>query len=259
VLPVHRLITIPISHYCEKARWALDRAGIPFVEEPHVQGIHRIAVRRAGGRQTAPVLVSPEGVFSESAEIVAYADARTPAAQRLGLDQAEVRDLQRTFDEHLGPAGRLWMYWNLHGRRDIAAKYNCAGVPRWQRVAFPVGYPVVIRIIDRYLGVSAEASREAEGVVQATFDDVAQRLSDGRPYLTGDRFTAADLTFASLAAAVLMPERYSVPLPDPDELPTAMADRVRRWRLHPAGQHALRMFEEQRRPVMVTSSTTPPS
>jgi len=24
---VRRLLTIPISHYCEKARWALERAG----------------------------------------------------------------------------------------------------------------------------------------------------------------------------------------------------------------------------------------
>jgi hypothetical protein len=27
--PVLRLITIPISHYCEKARWALERVRIP--------------------------------------------------------------------------------------------------------------------------------------------------------------------------------------------------------------------------------------
>jgi len=25
---VLRLVTIPISHYCEKARWALERAGL---------------------------------------------------------------------------------------------------------------------------------------------------------------------------------------------------------------------------------------
>ena len=44
-----RLVTIPISHYCEKARWALERAGIGYREEPHVQGIHQLAARRAGG------------------------------------------------------------------------------------------------------------------------------------------------------------------------------------------------------------------
>ena len=56
----------PIRHYCEKARWALERAGIPFTEERHVQGIHRIASKRAGGHGTTPVLVTPEGAIGES-------------------------------------------------------------------------------------------------------------------------------------------------------------------------------------------------
>jgi glutathione S-transferase len=30
--PENRLVTIPISHYCEKARWVLDRAGVPYMK-----------------------------------------------------------------------------------------------------------------------------------------------------------------------------------------------------------------------------------
>ena len=56
---VLRLVTIPISHYCEKARWALDRAGMPYREERHVQGIHRLAARRAGGRDNGAGTVTP--------------------------------------------------------------------------------------------------------------------------------------------------------------------------------------------------------
>ena len=63
----------------------------------------------------------------------------------------------------------------------------------------------------------------------------------------GERFTAADLTFSALAAAVLMPPQYGVPLPQPDELPPAMGAVVRELREHPPGQHALRMFVEERR------------
>jgi len=50
---VLRLITLPISHYCEKARWTLERAGIAYGEERHVPLIHRIAARPAGGGNTA--------------------------------------------------------------------------------------------------------------------------------------------------------------------------------------------------------------
>ena len=64
------LITIPISHYCEKARWALDRTGVKYEEKAHLQVIHWVPVARAGGGKTAPVLVWGDRVFADSADIV---------------------------------------------------------------------------------------------------------------------------------------------------------------------------------------------
>lgn len=245
------LITIPISHYCEKARWALDRAGIAFRERAHLQVLHRIPVARAGGGKTAPVLVWGDRVFADSADIVEEASAHAPPDRALFPDNpaaaAEVRALQRDFDEGLGPEGRRWMYFNLRGRRDIAIAYGCTGVPVWQRRALPLAYPLVARIVDRYLDVNPATAERSEAQVRAAFDRVADRLSDGRPYLCGDRFTAADLTFASLSAPLLMPPQYGVPLPQPDELPPAMAAKVREFRTHPAGAHAMKMFGEERR------------
>jgi glutathione S-transferase len=245
------LITIPISHYCEKARWALDRAGVGYEEHAHLQLIHRFAVRRAGGGTTAPVLVCGDRVLAESAEIVDEADARAPADRRLYPDDpgaaAEIRALERDFDERLGPHGRRWMYNGLRGRRDLAIAYGCTGVPAWQRRTLPLAYPLVARAIDRYLDITPTTAAQSEAEVRATFDAVAQRLGDGRPYLCGERFTAADLTFSALAASVLMPPEYGVPLPQPEELPAAAAAVVRELRGHPAGAHVLAMFRDERR------------
>jgi glutathione S-transferase len=249
-----RLITIPISHYCEKARWALDRAGVAYVERPHLQGIHVIASKRAGGQGTTPVLVTDDaGVLGESADIVSYADAHGPRALGLygdgnghGDQRAEIEALQRDFDEVLGPDGRLWMYQHLLERPDLAERYGCAGVPAWERRALPRLYRLMARLIRDKLGVSAEAAVQSERRVDETFDRVAARLADGRPYLVGDRFSAADLTFAALAGALLMPPQWGIPLPQPDELPPVAAAKVRAMREHPAGQFALRMFEEER-------------
>jgi glutathione S-transferase len=119
-------------------------------------------------------------------------------------------------------------------------------VPDWERRIVPLVWPVATRVIDRYLDITPALAAHSLGEVRATFDEVAERLSDGRPYLTGDRFTAADLTFAALSAAVLVPPEYGIALPQPDELPDAMATVVRELREHPAGQHALRMFREER-------------
>jgi hypothetical protein len=44
-----------------------------------------------------------------------------------------------------------------------------------------------------------------------------------------------------------MPPEYSVPLPQPGELPPAMGETVREMRAHPAGAHAMAMFRLQRR------------
>jgi glutathione S-transferase len=245
------LVTIPISHYCEKARWALERAGVGYEERAHLQMIHRLAVRRAGGGSTAPVLVCGERVLPESAEILDWADARMAADRRLYPDDpdatAEIRALERDFDERLGPHGRLWMYSELGGRPDLVRAYGCTGVPAWERRLLPVVYPLVKRAIDRHFDITPESAAHSEAEVRATFDEVAERLRDGRPYLCGERFSAADLTFAALAAAVLMPPEYGVPLPQPDELPPSTATTVRELRAHPAGAHALAMFRDQRR------------
>ena len=85
----------------------------------------------------------------ESADIVAWADARMPEESRLYPRDpdalAEVRRLERDFDERLGPEGRRWMYDGLRGRRDLAIAYACTGVPSWERRALPVVYPVVMQ------------------------------------------------------------------------------------------------------------------
>ncbi len=244
------LITIPISHYCEKARWALDRAGIGYRESAHLQILHWVPVRRAGGGKTAPVLVCGDRVFADSADIVEEADSHLPNDRRLFPDDpqaaAEVRALQQEFDTRLGPHGRRWMYHSIRGRRDIAISYACTGVPRWQRRSLPLAYPAVVRVIDRYLDVTPATAARSEVEVRTVFDQAAERLGDGRPYLCGERFTAADLTFAALAASVLMPPEYGVPLPQPEELPAAMAATVEELRAHPAGAHALAMFREER-------------
>lgn len=100
-----RLIVIPVSHYCEKARWALTRVQIPFVEERHMPPFHRLATgrckqpnlvvteterrmspfnrfisRRVGG-QSVPVLVTQTSVITSSEEILRYSRFHTSRVQ----------------------------------------------------------------------------------------------------------------------------------------------------------------------------------
>jgi glutathione S-transferase len=251
---VLRLVTIPISHYCEKARWALDRAGIPYREERHVQGVHRLAARRAGGGATVPVLVTPDGSIGDSAEILLWVDERTGPGQqllpRVRGDRLEQAAFCRRLDERLGPRVRRLMYVHMLAQRRLALQFNNEGVAAWEDRLTRVGWSPIGRLVGRVLEIRPGIEVEDEAAVWHELDFVAQRLSDGRPYLSGERFGAADMTFAALAAAVVVPTGYGTPLPQPEVLPPVMAALVRRAREHPAGRHALALYDRHRREVV---------
>ena len=245
-----RLLTIPISHFCEKARWALERAGIGYDEERHVQGVNRVVSRRAGGKGTLPVLICEDGVLAESDAIVRWADARLPPEARLFPDgDPEVAGLCRWLDEGLGPDARRLMYAHMLPHPELMLRFNNRGVPAWEARALRALWPVATRWAARELAIAPDTVERDTPRVRAVFDAIGVRLEDGRRHLCGDRFTAADLTFAALAAAVLVPPEYGTPLPQPAELPEPVASEVAAFREHPAGVFALGLFRAERRVV----------
>jgi glutathione S-transferase len=246
-----RLITIPLSHYCEKARWALERAGIPYSEERHLQVFHFPHAYRAGRSDSVPVLVTRDGVLTDSTDILHWVDAQAsddlklyPADPQL---RKQVEEWEEKLDEEFGVAGRLWMYtYTLHDL-PLVMRYSAKhGVPGYELRLMPWVFPLAKRLILKMAGVTPNGRDESRRRVEAVFEKVARQLSDGRPFLLGDRFTAADLTFAALSAAVLAPEDYGVELPKLEELPSGMREQVEAWRRHPAGQFALRIYRKQR-------------
>lgn len=242
-----RLITIPLSHYCERARWALDWSGVDYVEEPHLQIFHARPVRRAGGRRTVPVLVAGDEVFADSADIVAHADRLGP--RRLYPDDREERDsvvaLERELADDFGVESRRLVYhWFLAHPKLILA-YNNQGAPWFERLTLRIGFRAARGVIMRHLDINDATAATALTHVERTFDELAKRLEDTE-YLAVGRFTAADLTFAAMAAPLVLPREYGVRLPEIDELPDDLATAVVRFRKHPAGQFALDLYRRYR-------------
>ena len=239
--PKPRLITIPISHYCERARWALDHFEVPYVEDRHLQVFHRRATGKVGAK-SVPVLVNDcDEVLTDSADIVRW------AASRANDDGFVVDDpLAAPIEGAFGVESRRLAYAWIIPLRSVLLRYNNRGSPWWQGALLRVGYGQAMKRVARHVDTSPRRLASARDSVDETFERVADRLSDGRPYLTGDRFTALDLTFAALGAPLVLPENYGIPLPGPDELPAGPRTEVERLRTHRAGRHILAMYAAHR-------------
>ena len=244
------LVTIPQSHFCEKARWALDRLGAQYHEERHLPMLHLPATLLRGGKRTVPLLKTRAGVFDDSTDILHYVDGFLQVDKKLfpvdNPARTAVEQLEEHFDEILGPATRLWVYRYLLPNKDLSVSIVEHSVPRYQAIIGKAMFGVVRGMMERRLDMNAENEASALKDIRRVFDEVAERLADGRRFLIADRFTAADLTFACLSAVIVLPPEYGGPLPTPDMCPPTMKTLVEELRAHPAGQYALRLFRDER-------------
>ena len=252
------LVTIGPSHYCEKARWALDRLGIAFREEKHAPVTHFPALMRRRAGFTTPVLVIDGRAIGDSTAILRHLDTLAPPELRLFPDDPAERlqasALESFFDEELAPETRRWVYsWALedHGllfttfdpglsRREAAVFHRFAGVAGWA--------------VRQRLMMGSDARDRSLARIREVFRLVDTMLEDGRTRLVGDRFTVADLALAALGAPAVLPPAYGSPLPTLDELPPGMVRCVEDFRETATGRLILRLYEEERMPAPVAAA-----
>ncbi|NJK66736.1 MAG: glutathione S-transferase [Microcoleus sp. CSU_2_2] len=246
---VVRLITIPISHYCEKVRWALDLLKIPYIEERHVPAFHRLATRKYEG-STVPILVSNAGNFTDSTDILHYLDTLSSESQRLYPEEPELRReveaLEELFDAKLGVDIRTWGYFYRSNNRKTMRRAWCKETPLFEQVGFEIAFPFISAKVRQLYSITAESAARSLQGIREIFETVNQKLADDRPYLGGDKLSAADLTFAALAAPILQPPEHPVLVSKIEELPIEMATVIKELRATAAGVYALRLYREQR-------------
>ena len=89
-ISMRELYEIPFSPWSEKARWALQLCGVPYVSRAYQPLISELKLRRMlkrwGGKVTVPVLRDGALVIDGSYEIARYADAHSTSAQRAFSD-----------------------------------------------------------------------------------------------------------------------------------------------------------------------------
>jgi glutathione S-transferase len=241
------LVTISFSHFCEKARWALDRGEIPYRESPHAPLVHLLFTVPRGGRST-PLLVRPGArPITDSTDILHFVEASRPGSL-LPVDpaeRAEVEALEDRFDRELGPHVRRLAYHRLFASGTSIGPMLAETTRGLDRALAPVVGRVAPRAIGRALKIDAQRAARSAEQVEAVLRDVEERVADGRPFLVGKAFSAADLTFAALLSPLVWPAEHPVTGALPS--PAALDDLLRATRARPAGRFALALYAAFRR------------
>ena len=206
---------LKVSHYNEKARWALDHKRIPHRRRALTPGEHGKIARRLTGGNTFPVLELDGEAIGDSTAIIAALERRWPDPPLYPSDPGErerALALEDFFDEELGPYTRLLLVHHAFADAKLAldAFTPDLGLPR--RLLARAMFSRLRTRVREGLRIDDTSVAHAFQKVEAAGLRFREEL---RPsgYLCGDGFSVADLTVAALVAPAAAPEEFPYPQP----------------------------------------------
>jgi glutathione S-transferase len=246
-----RLATFATSHFCEKARWALDWHGIEYDEVIWPPGLHRVLAARAGAKATSlPLLIGAGEVVEGSGAIIDWAERNAPDRNRSLTPEAgsdETLGIEQRADKVIGIHVRRLAYAALLPRHaDVVRRAMLQSAAGWHRIAGNLTWPLVWRLIMKGYDIGPDAAADSRSKLEAELDWLDGLLADGRPYLAGERFSHADLTVASLLGPFARPREMRVY--HDMRAPEALAADVRRWSERPVMRFVRAQYRDHRRP-----------
>ena len=218
---------IEVSHFSEKARWALDHKAVEHERKAPPPGAHvgtALALSR-GRAATFPLLQLDGRALGDSTAILLALEERFPERPLLPADpveRARALALEEHFDEQVGPFTRRLAFHEMRQDREGLSAFAAATLPAPLRerpaVRAAIGRFALAFTAGRYGAASADAAEHARAQVRAGFDRLEAELERaGGEHLAGDAFSVADLTAAALLAPVVRPPEGPrlPPLPEP--------------------------------------------
>ena len=214
-LPV--LWHLHVSHYNEKARWALDYKQVPHLRRPSFPGRQSKIAKQLtqGAMSTLPVLQLDGNVIGDSTNIIAALEEWFPEPSLYPSDEAARRralELEDYFDENLGPYIRLlFMHTALPEPRLFLGAFGpTLSAP--QRLGARAAFRKIRADVEAEFGIDAAGVEHAYEKVRATGERFRAELQPSG-YLVGERFTVADLSLAAFLAVVVAPPEFPYPQP----------------------------------------------
>ena len=243
-----RLYTFFVSHFSEKARWALDYERIAYDERVLVPGPHQLLTRRVARRTEVPLLEHDGKFVQGSGAIIDYIADSLGGTRLTATDPArrqQTLDTEKTLDKVFGRGVQQVLYSVLLKDRRTLVDLWSAGGPRWAGAFYALAFPAVARAVKRmYKTGDVDGVAKTKERFATTFDELDATLAK-QPYFGGDAPNRIDITVASLLAPVCRAPEHRVKWPP---MPAELADFEATLRGRPTWNHVLRMYRDHRKP-----------
>jgi len=244
-----KLLIIGPSHYCEKSRWSLEKAGIAFEEEGRAPFFHIPVVRSAGGNRTTPVLLTSDSIQKDSVDISHWIQQNHLSKWKPYGDnpeeQTQIRELEKEFGRKLGVLTRLLTYHFLLPHKKLVLDVMSYNTPSHEINWISRLYPAFSFMMRRAMNVNAQNAKRAHSAILQIFEDIEERAKG--EFLVGHTLSIADISFASLSAPILSPAKYGVTtVPKFSKLPSDLQNIIHGFRQTTGGKRVLRLYETYR-------------
>jgi len=223
------LYQFPISHFCEKARWALDYKNIPYKAKNLLPGPHVKKIMSMAKTSEVPVLEHENNVIQKSNKIIDYLDQQFPDNCLTPVNE-ENRKLAQEWeafsDKEVGPNLRTYFYHTLLDYPDLLIPIFTYNGPWYGKILMKFIFPTLRKKMIKLMRINNETAAQAKQNLKLAIDKINLYLSENK-FLAGDQFSRADLAAASLLAPLVQPEKYGLPWPSP--LPSALQTTIDEW------------------------------
>lgn len=220
------LYQMPISHYCEKVRWALDFKGLEYKTVNLLPGMHVKKAIKLTGKSSLPILQHGKKIIRNSADIISYLDTAFPEKTLTPQDpdhRTEALQWEKWLDSQVGPDVRRLVYHHILSDKATVMPMFCHQGSWLGGKLLSLKFGKLEKTMRKLMKIDDAQARLSQQRIEQAIDKIAVAKKQ-KSFLAGGTFSRADLAAAALLAPLRMPAGY--PIPWPEKLPAGLADFV---------------------------------
>ena len=240
------LYVFAISHYCEKARWALDALGVDYELRHVAPGEHMEIAKKLGApRSSVPYLSLDGQVIQGSADIIGWAQKVSSSDTALMPDAEACEKIEKRIDDIAGVHVRRFYYSEaLVEHASTIRPIFTRDLPLAKKLMISLAWGKIRKIMISKMDLGAQQGEESKNILNDELNWIDELLADGRTYLVGDSFSRADIAVASILAPLALPSAH--PVYSRLQHPPRMAQELSDWEGRASLKWVHDMYEKHR-------------